>query len=380
MLPIKRRVVWAFLVGAASLTGGIRGVDPWHRAQAAEGAKRDESAVPGAPAPEPAHRDLTAVGGQVMSLAFSPDGKLLASASYAQGQGSQVELRDVASAKVHRVLEAHGRMGRFICVQLTFSPDGKTLATASMGERLGAHEIYSEIKLWDIGTGKEKWAVEEDGWAHCVAFAPDGKTLVNGVHLGNGAAKLKVRDAATGKEQRAFEVAGLSPLTAAFSPDGKTLVCCGLGLPTAKLVILDVRSGDVKHSYFGDADNSYTTAAISPDGKLLAASGPGSGDIQVWDLATGNSHATWEGFGKENGDRKLAFSPDGKMLAVIGSNAAVKLIDVASGKVLASLKGHDEVRNLGTLTFSRDGRTLASSRFDGVIRLWRIGAAAGARE
>jgi dipeptidyl aminopeptidase/acylaminoacyl peptidase len=147
----------------------------------------------------------------VNSVAFSPDGKTLASGS---GDVGTISLLDVATGKEQATLE--GRDGRVTSV--AYSPDGKTLASGNWD---------GTIKLWDVATGKEQATLKgHTNWVNSVAFSPDGKTLASG----GGASiagefkpgEVNLWDVATGKE-RATLKGHTIVVSVAFSSDGKTL-------------------------------------------------------------------------------------------------------------------------------------------------------------
>jgi hypothetical protein len=154
------------------------------------------------PAREPKERAVLRVGDGPGALAVTADGKALAAAV-----GQTVRVFDPARSKEIATLKGHRRT----VVSLAFSPDGKTLAS---GDRGGA------LKLWDMASGKETALGEHRWWVLCVAFSPDGKILASGSD--DSTDRLRLWDVATGKHT-AFQGHSGSVYSVAFSRDGKTL-------------------------------------------------------------------------------------------------------------------------------------------------------------
>ena len=213
----------------------------------------------------------------VRSVAFSPDGKTLASGSL----DNTVKLWDVSTGTELRTLEGHSAE----VLSVAFSPDGKTLAS---GSRKGT------IKLWDVSTGTElrtltpmakylirtrPGASDENGFAavFSVAFSPDGKTLASGSEDNT----VKLWDVSTGAELRTLTGHSESVESVAFSTNGKILVSGSLD-KTVKL--WDVSTGTevrtLRHSDF------VRSVAFSPDGKILA-SGSDDETVKLWNVSTG---------------------------------------------------------------------------------------------
>ncbi len=292
---------------------------------------------------------------------------------------------------------------------VAFSPDGKTVASGA-GGTLGNP---GELKLWDAKTHKELFLVETERSVRWVAFSPDGKTIATAEH--DNIAYL--RDATTGKTIRAFKGHTSGIDTVAFSPDGKTLITSSWD-KTAKL--WNVATGEEIRTLDGHAEQVYTVA-FSPKGKRVA-SGCNDGTIKIWDVATGKETATLSGhkgvvhsvaFGAKDKliasvgwDKTVrlwnakkgtevavleghtvpvlgvAFSADGTMLASVSGRwgdgnyapgpGEIILWDVKTRKEIARITGHDD--RIFAVNFSPDGKTLATASWDKTIKLWDIAA------
>jgi RNA polymerase sigma factor (sigma-70 family) len=279
----------------------------------------------------------------VWSVAYSPDGKTLASGS----PDPTIKLWDVKTGKEQATLKGHTDR----VWSVSFSPDGKTLASGSWDQT---------IKLWEVATGKEQATLKGHTFAVLsVAYSPDGKTLASGC----GDNTIKLWDVKTGKEQATLKGDIFSVWSVAYSPDGKTLAS-GCGNNTIKL--WDVATGKERATFQGHT-SSVRSVSFSPDGKTLA-SGSDDKTIKLWDVATGKEQATLKG----HTDRlqSVSFSPDGKTLASGSNDKTIKLWDVKTGKEQATLKGHEHwVRSV---SFSPDGKTLASGSNDKTIKLWDV--------
>jgi WD40 repeat protein len=286
----------------------------------------------------------------INSLAFSPDGKILASA----GDDQRIVLWDVATGKALRVLHHPNRVRAVL-----FTPDGKTLIAAS--NRLGD----SRVHLWDIDSGKETRVLampKPNGLAHMV-LGRDGKTLLTSTVHG----PLASWDLSSGREIWHSEQSRDWCKCLALAPDGKTLAT---GSDRGKVCLREMRMGKILRSLprprEGDAFQSILSLAFSPDGEALAFTGE-PGDLECWNLRT--EKYTQRIHAHVSILAPVAFAPDGKTLAC-GNYQTVGLYEPATGKEVARLKGHQSW--IRSVAFSPDGRYLASAGQDQTIRIWNL--------
>jgi WD40 repeat protein len=289
---------------------------------------------------------LTGHTRNVWSVAFSPDGRLLASGS----NDNTIKLWEVASGREVRILTGHS--GAVFSV--AFSPDGRLLASGSYD---------TTIKLWEVATGNLVRTLSgHTHWVNSVAFSPDGRLLASGSYD----TTIKLWEVATGNLVRTLRGHGESVYYVAFSPDGR-LLASGSWDDTIKL--WEVATGREVRTLFG---GGVTPVAFSPDGRLLAS---GSWqEIKLWEVATGNLVRTLTGH--TGPVYSVAFSPDGRLLASAGStDKTIKLWEVATGREVRTLRGHGD--SVYSVAFSPDGRLLASASRDTTIKLWDLSAILG---
>jgi WD40 repeat protein len=279
----------------------------------------------------------------VVSVAFSPDGKLLASASY----DNTVNLWEVASGRELRTLSGHTNYVNSVA----FSADGKVLASGSADKT---------IKLWDVVSGRElRTLTGHTDSVRAVAFSPDGKLLASGSYDKT----IKLWNVASGRELRTLTGHGAWVWSVAFSPDGRFLAS---GSVDRTIQIWEVASGKDLGALRGHTD-TVSSVAFSPDGKVLA-SGSVDKTIKLWDISNGRELRTLHGHTQLV--QSVAFSPDGKVLASGANDATVKLWDAASGRELRTLNGHTVW--VTSVAFSPDGAMLASGGIDHTIKFWDV--------
>lgn len=310
------------------------------------------SLLPGSESqPQTPYRELKGHTGSVMSVAFSSDGKTLASSS----RDRAIHLWNVSTGKLRKTLTGHD--GDVYSV--AFSPDGRTLASGS-GDRT--------VRLWDVETGKERLTLKGHGDdVRSVAFSPDGKTLASG----SKDKTLRLWDVPTGKLRATLEGHALKSL--AFSPDGKTLASGGLD---KTVQLWDVASGKRRALLEGHR-GCIEGIAFSPDGRTVASSSEDS-NVCLWDAEKGTLLHTLRGHGGEVDS--VAFSPDGHTLASGSKDKSIKLWDVRTGALRRTLTG--PATRLESLAFAPDGKLLASGSGgpEALVRLWEVGKLSGPAE
>jgi RNA polymerase sigma factor (sigma-70 family) len=370
---------------------------------------------------------------EIFTLAFSPDGTLLATGSFDR----TLRLWDPVNGKEVRVLIE----GQGLIHKVAFAPDSKTL--------ISAEDKMSRV--WDVGTGKELhrfegrqflalsadgqvMAVSDDsgrtlqllklpggdevvtvrnlpGVVQSVSIAPDGKLLATASHMDPA---VRLWDATTGKPVRTIALPDYL-FSVAFSPDGKTLATAvPWSAPDASRVrlwdpatgaertfpghegaIAGVRfSADGKAVMSAAVDRTFrlwqvadgkevraaalprVPFALSPDGSLVAASRErhqqrgGLLDPTLDLWETATGKVRHHLGGHENGVWQAAFTPDSATVAVATGNGGLVLWDTASGKQLNRWTASATM----ALVFSPDGKTLATGGMDCAVRLWEAGS------
>jgi WD40 repeat protein len=288
-------------------------------------------------------------------LAFSPDGKLLASCGE-----PRLKVWDVATGKEVATFEApeeDARWGRSVA----FSPDGKSVAFSW---------DTGTIQFWDT-TGKGKvttLGLKSDGMA-ALAYASGGRILAFPVTSPSSPAassqgtSIKLWDLPTQKELAVLTGHTKTIFSVAISPDDQTIVSAGDDR-TVRLWDLGARR---QRAVLEGHKAAVWTVAIAPDGKTVA-SGSTDGVVKFWDVKTGELLATLDGHPRHVSS--MAFTPDGSVLASTGGDNRLRFWDVRTRQErLTMIVPGEMVRGV---VFTRDGRTMATGNADGKIRLWDV--------
>jgi WD40 repeat protein len=286
----------------------------------------------------------------ITAMAFSPDGSALLTAGYHElitwkpGDGTPLRRTRGLAERVYDV---------------AFSPDGKWLASAS-----GDPGQFGVVTLWkaapDGSIEKERDLVETTDCVFAVAFSPDSTLLA----AAGADRAIRIWELATLKLQATIEDHADWIFDIAFSADGKQLASASRD-KTSK--VFDVAKKEALVTFPGHAQTVYTVA-FSPDGKSIASGGEDN-LIRLWDPANdAKAIRAISGFGGPV--FKLQFAADGKELVACSADKTVRVIDPAKGSTLRTLSGHSDW--IYTIAVAPDGKRIASGSWDGEVRLWNL--------
>lgn len=301
----------------------------------------------------------------------------------AWGGGNKVYVWDSAAAALLHVLEGHTSPVN----EVAFSPDGRTLASCS----------NEEVKLWSARDGARlgnltsprEQGVLEQGWngSQSVSFSPDGKLLATGMLKVTMVKKneyketvgVRVWEAGSRRLLNTFELTQPQKVqlppdpdgekdapfwvrSVAFGPDGKTIAWDD---GSTRVMLLDRHTGNTR-VLKGHA-REIKSIAFSADGRRLV-SASFDRTVKLWDVASGDTLHTMKGHQRRVTTAR--FSPDGRVVISGGVDRTVRLWDTGSGSPLATLEGHDKaVTSAGV---SPDGKTIYTTGLDGRVSLWSL--------
>lgn len=297
----------------------------------------------------------------VRGVAWSPDGETIA-AGYGRFIGllqksrpGQAILWDVRTGGRRLTMTGY----RDGVSSVAFSPDGKTLATSG---------YLAELKLWDLRTGTVRHAIDTPGVIEKVVFSPDGTSVAAGIWITNEdrtAGEAKIWRATTGEETSRFTGHAEGVRCLAFSPDGKLLATGSMyesvriwdvkaqrllaTVNCPKVIELAWRKTEpilAKRGKVWTPMPWVNSVAFSPDGRTLAAafgepilSGvPGGvGVVQLWDTEKGQPIGTVPH--DDTFVAQVAYSRDGRLIAIAGHGPAVSVRDARTYKEVARVQG-----------------------------------------
>jgi len=280
-----------------------------------------------------------------------------------------------------------------IVLSVAVSPDGQRVASASMDKT---------IKIWDVITGTELKTLTNTDWVYCVAFSPDGKRLA----IGDTSRKVSVWNLASGKQVMSCPYPE-DVFRVSFSPDGKQIAAGGFPAIVSVwdahtgAVLLELKGhrdqiNDVAYSPDGtsiaSASSDHTVriwdakngtlfkileghaAAVSSvqwsgDGKFIF-SGDGDGQIMKWDATTGDVLLVLEGHKGET--TSLAYDSKTDRIASAGADCCLRVWNPKTGAYLTTLKGHSQP--VHSVAFCAEGTQLVSGSSDEMVKVWSLNA------
>ncbi len=342
---------------------------------------------------------VRAIGGPPIvfrDIALAPDGLTLATLETFQTPGCALRLWDLDSGRERR--RWHEVPG--YPMHLTFSPDGRTLAAELSTQDPTTLKEKRAITLWDLTSPTERRRQFVADWRvlNALAFTPDSKALITGsndfeLRIADEKPErgsLWLWDVATGQARRRFPVEGPEVRSIAVSPNGSRVAA---SISDQTIRVFDMATGQERTPRLVPRRAPGPPAigkrrllnplvmsclVFSPDGSILASGASGTGDtgssqladVYFWDVARAKelrhlpAHQGWV--------RSLSFSPDGRTLASTGSEPMIRLWDVADGREVFTQSGHrSAIRNL---VVSPTDSTVVTAGQDGTIRHWETAA------
>ncbi|WP_225896550.1 WD40 domain-containing protein [Amazonocrinis nigriterrae] len=279
----------------------------------------------------------------VLSIALSPDGKLLATGDI----DGQIRLWQVADGK--KLLTIKGHKGWVWTV--AFSPDGQTLAS-------GGHDTL--VKLWDVQTGDcLKTLDKHTGCVWSVSFSPAGQTLASG----SDDTSIRLWDVSLGTCLKILHGHTSWVCSVRFNQDGSILAS---GSDDCNIRLWDISAGICIKTLKGHIERVWSVS-FSPDGKTLT-SGSEDHSVRLWNVSKGTCIKTFDGH--KDWVWSVCFSSDGKTIATGSFDSSVRLWNVSEGTCIKILHGHTS--GVRSVTFSSDGQTLVSCSNDSSVRLWDV--------
>jgi len=308
-------------------------------------------------APRLGHTDF------VNAVAFSSDGRYILSGS----NDTTMRLWEVATGKEYRIFKG---FPSFV-LAVAISPDGRYVAAAGRD---------TTMRLWEVTSGKLLQTYRgHSGSVHAIAFSPDGRYLAST----SWDKTVRLWEVQTGKQLRTFKGHTEEVMAVAFTPDGKALVS---GSWDTTLRLWDIGTGNEIRRFVGHKQppapkgytnkiSAVTSVAVSPDGAfIVSGSGGKDNTVRLWELRSGREVHKLV---LDSGVNSLAFSPDGRTVVAAAasfSRGNLRLINVAAWNEVQAFGNQGS--DTASVSFSPDGRQIASGDWGGAVRLWDAGTGA----
>ncbi len=295
--------------------------------------------------------------GKLSSVAFSPDGKHVATGS----SDRSVRIWDAATAEFIRQLNGH--VGSVNSV--SFSAQGDRLVSGSEDGR---------VVVWNASTWEKEFVFDQHASpVSSAVFDPQSDEVASGTFNSSGPGEILIWDSRIGEVRLTLKGHGQRITGLAYSPDGKLLFSSS---HDQTVRVWDTANGETVR-VFAEHVLPVSGLAVSSDGQLVASAAgrsqadqPDEGDILVWEAHTGRIVHRLQGHRERA--LALAFGPDGQRLATAGWDPEIKLWDMLSGQEVLALRGHavGDARGVMGLAFSPRGDSLASAGVDMTARIW----------
>jgi WD40 repeat protein len=309
----------------------------------------------------------------VTGVAFSPDGRILASNSI----DTTIILWDVATGTVIRRLQGHEDWVN----RVVFTPDGRRLVSDS-GNFLntiipipGLSTRDASVRLWDVASGQELLRFGEGEKGHTapvmgLAVSADGTRVASG----DASGVIILWDMSTGKEIRRMESPGDWVSGLSFTPDGSALLSAlgkpsigGTGATSTLMVMWDPQTGQKVREFVGHT-NVVSSVAVSPDGRT-ALTGSADYTLRLWDLASGQELQRFTGHSDWIFDVKL--TPDGQRAVSVSSDATARVWDIVPGNQIRRFD-MDTLPPVHAVDISADGSRALSGHEENFVVLWNV--------
>jgi WD40 repeat protein len=282
---------------------------------------------------------LDALTGPVAAIAFSPNGRLIATEATSDTEdrkkaGAEPRIWDVGTKKIRQTLKGH----ELAVVALAFSPNSDLLVTASWDKT---------ARIWDVATGRElKVLVGHTAPLDSVAFDPTGNLVVTGSYDGTA----RVWDVASGKETFVLKRHTGGVRTVAFSPNGRLILTVGQRVTSLT--------------------PNFWRIPLPPEMPAGEAAPPDN-TVRVWDAQNGAPITVMTELTNEID--LAVFSADSKMIATATKDGTVRVRRAATGEDITKFLGH--TGNVNSIAFSPDGKFVLTAGDDRNAQVWKVATA-----